>query len=109
MTAKENLDTPLGYYLGRLLPPRPNFAMNMDAREGAAMRQHAAYWHERVAERRAVFFGPVADPRGVWGLAIVEARTPEEAQATFDADPVLRASIGMRFEVLPLLSGYARA
>lgn len=36
------------YYLCRLLPPRPSFALDMNAEEKAMMGEHAAYWRSML-------------------------------------------------------------
>ncbi len=59
------------YFLCRLIPPRPGFAQDMTPAEGEAMKRHAAYWAGLLAKKSVIAFGPVADPRGVWGLGLV--------------------------------------
>ena len=61
--------TPKQFFFCRLLPPRPTFAMDMNAAEGAAMREHAAYWTTFAPRGVAVIFGPVMTPRVHGGSA----------------------------------------
>jgi uncharacterized protein len=60
------------YFLYKLLPPRPTFPQDMTEAEGELMQEHINYWKTLVDKRIAVIFGPVADPRGIYGLAIIE-------------------------------------
>ena len=62
------------FFLCRLLPPRPSFVHDMTGDEAAIMQSHVSYWTELMAKGLAVVFGPVADPRGPWGLGIVRAQ-----------------------------------
>jgi uncharacterized protein len=89
--------------LYRLLPPRPDFAFTMDEREAAVMAEHAAYWREHLAAGRTLFFGPVADPAGVWGMAVVRG---DDARDLCEADPAVATGI-CAFDLLPILSPVA--
>jgi hypothetical protein len=44
------------------------------------MAEHVAYWTRQRDRGFAVGFGPVADPAGSWGVAIVEAGSEQQAQ-----------------------------
>jgi len=60
------------------------------------------YWTERLADGMAVAFGPVADPKGGWGVGIVEVDGPETVKTLEANDPVIRSERGFRYEVLPM-------
>jgi uncharacterized protein YndB with AHSA1/START domain len=96
------------YFFFKLVPPRTSFLSDMTAVEGAAMKEHADYWRAQATLGTAMVFGPVADPSGVWGLGTVEVASAEDARALADADPVIRANLGFRFEMLPILSVITR-
>jgi uncharacterized protein YndB with AHSA1/START domain len=87
----------------RLLPPRPDFAMTMQADERAIMTEHVGYWRQMLADGKAVLFGPVADPAGAWGLGILKAEDEAAVKALTDADPTIRSGRGFSFEVRPML------
>jgi uncharacterized protein YciI len=79
-------------HLCRLLPPRPTFPGDMTPREAGLMQEHAAYWQELADRGVALVVGPVLDPAGAWGLAIVDA--PDASRpGPHDADPVVEAGI----------------
>jgi len=92
------------YFLTRLVPPRPDFPRTMSDQEASAMGEHAAYCRSLLASGRAVVFGPVADPAGVWGLGVVRGTDEAAVWALADADPVIRAGLGLRYEVVPMIS-----
>jgi uncharacterized protein YciI len=97
----------VNWFLYRLLPPRPDFATTMDDRERAAMTEHVGYWRGLLDSGRTIFFGPVADPAGAWGLGIVNGESLDDARALGEADPAVVAGVA-RFEVLPMLSAVTR-
>ncbi|HEY8564540.1 MAG TPA: YciI family protein [Beijerinckiaceae bacterium] len=89
-------------YLCRLSGPRPTFPADMTAEEGALMQEHAVYWMGQVREGVAIVFGPVLDPAGVWGAAVVEAADEAAARALTEVDPVIAANRGFRYDVLDM-------
>jgi uncharacterized protein YciI len=76
----------------------------MNAEERALMQEHSVYWRTQMAAGRVVVFGPVGDPAGPWGLGIVRGKDVAEVHAFQQADPVVRAGCGFRYEVLPMLT-----
>ncbi len=91
-------------FVYRLIPPRPTFGPgDMSDAEAAIMGEHAGYWGGLLQEGRAVVFGPVLDPSGTWGLAIVEADSEAEVTAVRDADPAVTSGLGtVRIFPMPL-------
>lgn len=94
----------LRYYLLRLIAPRPSFAQDMNADERTIMKEHGSYWRGKLAEGRAIAFGPVLDPGGAWGLGLVAARDEAELRAFEDGDPAIRSGRGFRYEAFPMAS-----
>jgi uncharacterized protein len=88
----------MNYFLYKLLPPRSDFDRTMSEREKAAMSQHIGYWSGLTDEGTALVFGPVADPAGVWGLAIVATESEDDVRQLGNTDPVVSAGIA-RYEV----------
>lgn len=97
------------FYLCRLLPPRPSFATDMTDAEREVMQAHVAYWTEQLTKGIAVVFGPVADPKGPWGLGIIRVNSEEAMRRMTEADPAILAGIGLRYEVLPMLRAVVAA
>ena len=95
------------FFVYKLIPPRPTFAADMSEEERAVMGAHGAYWHELLGARTAVVFGPVLDPAGVWGLAVVEARSVDEVRAIGAADPAVASGVAS-FDVYPMMGTSAR-
>ena len=94
----------MGYFHLKLLSPRPTFPFDITEAEGKAMAEHAEYWQKLAIDGHAVAVGPVFDPAGPWGMAIVETENEAEAVAFGAADPVIRAALGFRYEVMPMPS-----
>jgi uncharacterized protein len=89
-------------HLCKLLPPRPGFPADMSEAEAALMGQHAAYWSGLIERGVAIVFGPVFDPSGVWGLAIVDVADEKAAARLTDDDPVIRSGSGFRYDIYPM-------
>jgi uncharacterized protein YciI len=92
------------YFVNRLLGPRPTFPADITSEERELMGAHAQYWRGLMAEGRVVVFGPVLDPKGVWGLGVVRARDETEVRAMNAGDPVIAAERGFRYETLPMMT-----
>src|SRR4051794_6021733 len=96
------------FFFCRLNPPRPDFAKTMTDRERALMAQHAAYLKAEQEKGIAVLFGPVGDPRGAWGLGILECADDAQARSITDNDPVVKSGQGFSYDVYPMLSANLR-
>jgi uncharacterized protein YciI len=70
--------------------------------ERQTMAEHAAYWQRLMTDGRVVAFGPVDDPAGSYGLAIVLADDLAQAEAMRDADPAVLSPHGLRVEIAPM-------
>jgi hypothetical protein len=92
------------FFFVRLLGPRATFLQDMTDNERAIMTEHGEYWRRQLAAGKVIVFGPVADPKGAWGLGVL--RVQDEAEiASFEAeDPATQRIPGMRYEVLPMLT-----
>jgi uncharacterized protein YndB with AHSA1/START domain/uncharacterized protein YciI len=99
---------PRRFFVVKLIPPRPDFPANITAAEGAAMQAHVGYWSAKAVEGKAVVFGPVADPKGTWGLGVIEAASEAEIGAMEKEDPAIAANLGFRYEVLPMAQAITR-
>ena len=98
----------MSYFVYRLIPPRPTFGPgDMTEAEAAIMEDHGDYWSQQVADGSAVVFGPVADPTGSWGLAVVEADTEADVRALRDGDPAVTSRLATA-EILPMPVAVAR-
>lgn len=85
--------TPAKSWLIRLIPPRPTFASDATPAEQALMEQHLAYWKDLNEKGICEFGGPVLDPKGVYGILVVHAKTEEEARALGDGDPSVKGGM----------------
>ncbi len=101
-------DTAARFFLIRLIPPRTTFAEDMTDDERAIMEEHVAYWTAHLQTGRAIVFGPVSDPKGSWGVAIVRAADETEVRALESRDPVMSSGRGFRYEILPMPQAVVR-
>jgi uncharacterized protein YciI len=96
------------YFLLRLIAPRSTFPKDMTGEERSLMQEHTAYWTNVFKEGRIVIFGPVADPKGTWGLGIVEVDDESELRELTTNDPVIKADQRFSYEIYPMMAGKVR-
>jgi uncharacterized protein YciI len=96
------------YFVCKLVPPRPTFPQDMTPREAEIMQAHFAYCGELLRAGKALVFGPVADPAGVWGLGVLQLPDDIEPQSIVADDPVMKADVGFTYEVMPMLQAATR-
>jgi uncharacterized protein YciI len=99
----------MAYFHLKLIPPRSTFPSDMTEVEREAMGRHAAYWQGKAEERIAIAVGPVFDPAGTYGMAVVEIHDEDAAQALGENDPVVQAGLGFRYAVASIPSLIPRA
>lgn len=63
------------------------------------MERHVAYWSEKAAQGIAIVFGPVMDPKGVYGIGVYQVQDESEMRRLLDQDP---ANGLLQYEVLPM-------
>ena len=87
------------YFFCKLTPPRPTFAIDMTDAERQLMREHVAYWSDLAAKGSAIVFGPVADPQGGYGVAVIEAPDEATVRELSIHDPVTAAGVGFSYAI----------
>ena len=87
------------YFALYLLPSRPDFAQTMTEDERSIMMKHVAYWTELMNKGKVVAFGPVLDPKEVYGLGIIAVEEEQEVREFISNDPA--ATIN-RYEYFPM-------
>jgi len=99
-TAEKNL------YVLKSPPLRPTFQQDMTEDERAIMYKHIDYWSALADQGIAIVFGPVAEPDGGYGLALVQVENEEQIRAIIADDPaviagLLKTAFSPMFAVLP--------
>lgn len=89
------------YFALKLIPSRPDFAQTMTEAEMAIMDQHVAYWKKYMDEGTAIVFGPVLDPKGVYGFGILSVDDEDQVNAFIRNDPAARIN---SYEYYPMLA-----
>lgn len=90
------------YFLYRLNPPRPSFISDITPAETKLMQAHGLYWRGLMAKGMVLAFGPVADPKGAYGIAVVQLENGADMLPLADNDPVIKANAGFSFEIHPM-------
>ena len=92
------------YFFCKLLPPRPTFPADMTPAEAGLMQQHAGYWRNQLETGHVIAVGPVADPKGTFGVVILQLADGMDPRSLTDNDPVVAAGVGFHYEVHPMPS-----
>lgn len=87
------------FYAVYLNPSRPDFAMTMSDDERAIMLQHVAYWTEKLNEGKVYAFGPVFDPKEIYGLGVVAVENEDELKEIIANDPAGKIN---KYEYFPM-------
>lgn len=82
-----------------LHPPRPQFPADITPAERAVMQQHVEYWRGLMQRGMVVGFGPVMDPDGNYGVAILRLEDEADPHTLTAGDPVIVAGGGFRYDV----------
>ena len=86
------------YFFIKTQNPRPTFHLDMTTEERTIMNSHVAYWSEKATRGIAIVFGPVMDPKGVYGIGVYQVRDEAEMRNLLEQDP---ANGLLQYEVLP--------
>ena len=96
-TIKQNMEKQI--YAVYLNPSRPEFAMTMTDSEKAIMMQHVAYWKEKLKQGKVYAFGPVIDPKEIYGLGVVAVENEQELKDIIANDPAGKIN---KYEYFPM-------
>ena len=75
------------YYYLKLNPPRASFMQDMTVQERQIMLQHVEYWKPYVNDGTVIVLGPVMDPEGGFGMAVVVVEDKSQLDRLVDNDP----------------------
>jgi uncharacterized protein len=94
----------MGYFLGKLIPPRPTFPLDMSEEERAVMLAHQDYWLPLVNAGLVIAMGPVLDPKGAYGVMIANVPSLKMLEEWESKDPAILSGLGFAFENYPMPS-----
>jgi uncharacterized protein YciI len=89
------------YFVLHLLPSRPDFAQTMTEEERAIMTDHVAYWTALMNEGKVLAFGPVLDPKQIYGLGIVSVDDEQQVRDLVANDPAGKIN---QYEYFPMMA-----
>src|SRR5262252_9167149 len=83
-----------GQFLLRIEPVREGFTLqNMTPEEGRLATQHVQYLMSLSEAGKLNLAAQVFDPKGLWGITIVNAPDGEAALALLNGDPMIKANM----------------
>jgi uncharacterized protein len=71
----------------KLNPPRSTFMSDMTENERMIMKAHVAYWAPYVNDGTVIVLGPVSDPKGGYGIAVLRVDSEEQLNSLIEKDP----------------------
>jgi uncharacterized protein len=98
----------MNYFFYKLIPPRPSFPGDITNAEGRIMQEHFAYWDRLIEEGKVVVVGPVLDPKGTYGIAVLEVEDAAFAENLAKNDPAITSKAGFSFEVHSMIDTKVR-
>jgi uncharacterized protein YciI len=75
------------HFFIRLNPPRSTFPADITEDERNVMQRHIAYWMPYLNDGTLIVFGPVMDPKGTFGIAVLAVDNQEQARLLVNNDP----------------------
>jgi uncharacterized protein len=75
------------HYFLKLNPPRTSFMNDMSAEEKSIMQKHVNYWKPYVKDETVIVLGPVFDPKGGYGIAVVAVESENHLISLLAGDP----------------------
>jgi len=67
--------------------------------EAKVMREHGGYWRQHVDAGKVLVVGPVADPEGAFGIAVIIAEEGEDVDVLCKDDPAIKSGLGFRYKL----------
>jgi uncharacterized protein YciI len=75
------------HFVIKLVGNRPTFPNDMTNDERAIMKAHSEYLKGKMKEGLVLIFGPVFDPKGVYGLGILAVDDEAQVKEIIANDP----------------------
>jgi uncharacterized protein YciI len=89
------------FFALKLNPSRADFAQTMNDEEKSIMQQHVSYWREHMSKGKVIVFGPVIDPKAIYGFGVVTADDEQEVEDFIAGDPANKIN---NYEYYPMLA-----
>lgn len=89
------------HFVLKTISHRPTFQQDMTEEERNIMKRHVVYWTDKAEKGIAIAFGPVFDPKGGYGLGILEVENEEQVYTLIDDDPAVKMGI-LKTEIYPM-------
>jgi uncharacterized protein len=94
------METEKKHFFLKLNPPRPSFLQDITNEERTVMQEHSVYWKDLQSKEFVIVFGLVFDPKGGFGIGILEVEDESLLEEMQKNDPALK--IGNTYEIYPM-------
>ena len=89
------------HFFLKLIGNRPTFPQDITPQEQEIMKNHSKYWMEFMKEGILLIYGPVSDPKGTYGMAVVEIEDENQIPSMIANDPAVINNLGT-YEYYPM-------
>ena len=93
------------YFFLKLNPRRADFAQTMTANERQIMFKHIEYWKGLMSKSKVIVFGPVLDPKAVYGVGVISVESENEVKELISNDPAAKINDYEYYEMKAVLPG----
>src|SRR5437773_1668664 len=91
------------HFFLKLVPLRTTFTIDMSEEERNIMQKHINYWAPYVNDGTAIVLGPVMDPKGGYGIAVVAVESEDQLNQIVVNDPANGLN---HYEIYPMRAAY---
>jgi len=95
------------HFLYKLNPLSPIFYSDQNVEEKRIMQLHTQYWMELKDKTKIIVYGSVFEPKGVYGMVVIEVENDEEANYIAKCDPAVSSKL-CNYDLTPMLIGIAQ-
>jgi len=92
------------FFALRLNPSRADFIQTMTEEEKSIIQQHGAYWRRFMNQGKVIVFGPVLDPKAVYGLGILAVEDEQEVKDFIAGDPANKINSYKYYSMLAVIA-----
>ena len=79
-------------YMVRAVFHRKDYPNNISETEKTILQKHLELWDRLILEGSVMFTGPVQDPKGTYGLALIFADSEDSVRKLLETDPLQNIS-----------------
>ncbi len=89
------------HFFIKLIGNRSTCPRDITLEEQIIMKEHSQYWKRYMDEGIMLIYGPVFDPKGTYGMGVLEVNNEEDLNNLLTNDPAIINGLG-KYEIFPM-------